>query len=402
MSDFFQNGTITTLHRLTKNSIEEIESRITAFAEHRPVGLILPSLFSELDGEALPSIIEVISKIPYLDEIVIGLDAAEKKDFLKAKKFFSRLPQHHRIIWQRSPKIQQLYKSMDEIDLFIGTEGKGRNVWLCIGYLLATEKTAVFATHDCDILTYDRNLLARLVYPVVDPSMSFKFCKGYYSRVSDRLHGRVSRLFITPLMRSLKKTLGEVDYLDYIDSFRYPLSGEIAIARNVALRLRLPTDWGLEIGTLNEIYRNYAKNQICQVDISDQYDHKHQDLSIGSSDAGLAKMSIDIAKSIYRMLASMGIVLTDQFFRTIKATYLRNALDFVEKYSGDAAINGLKYDRHAEEQAIEVFLKCIIIAGDQFLANPMEVPMIPSWNRINSALPEFAKELHEIVEEENN
>ena len=80
---------------------------------------------------------------------------------------------------------------------------------------------------------------------------------------------------------------------------------------------------------------------------------------------------------------------------------MRTALDFIEKYVGDAALNGLNYDRHSEEQAIEVFLRSIIIAGDQFLANPMELPMIPSWSRIMSALPDFTQNLYDAVEADN-
>jgi len=402
MSGFFQNGAVTSLHNLRSQSLEDLEAKILSFSDKSPVSLLLPSLYSELDGTALPNIIEEIKKVPFLSEIVIGLDSADKKQFEKAKKFFSQLPQDHRVIWQRNPKIQELYNVLSEKKLYIGSEGKGRNVWMTLGYLLASAKSRVIAIHDCDILTYKRHLLARLVYPLADPMLRFRFSKGYYSRVSDRLSGRVARLFITPLIRSLKRILGDVDYLDFIDSFRYPLSGEIAILRGVAFQLRLPTDWGLEIGTLNEIYRNYAKNQMCQVDILDNYDHKHQILSEDNPNAGLAKMSIDIAKSLYRVLASMGVVFTDQFFRTIKATYLRMALDFIDRYQSDAAINGLVYDRHDEEKAVEVFIRSIIISGDQFLANPMELPMIPSWNRIQSALPGFMDQLHSIVEEDNS
>ncbi len=401
MADFFQNGLITTIHKLTDYPTEQLEEEILYYAKRRPIALILPSLYSEIEGQALPRIIDELKKVPYLSEIVVGLDKASKEEFEKAKKFFSQLPQPTKIIWQRSPRIQELYDLLDKNNLYIGTEGKGRNVWLCMGYLLASNVSRVFAIHDCDILTYKRSLLARLVYPIVNTTLNFRFCKGYYSRVSDRMHGRVARLFVTPLIRSLKKILGPNDYLDYIDSFRYPLSGEMSMIRDVAVRLRLPTDWGLEIGTLNEIYRNYAINQICQVDIIDRYDHKHQVLSEDNPNAGLAKMSIDIAKSFYRMLASMGVVFTDQFFRTIKATFLRNALDFLDKYYVDAKINGLKYDRHSEEKTIEVFLKSIIIAGDQFLANPMELPMIPGWARIESALPDFMPTLKQVVDEEN-
>ena len=401
MADFHQNGVITTLHNLTKEPYEALEEKIKTFSLQRPIALLLPSLYSELEGEALPNIINELKEIDYLCEIVIGLDMADEKQFKKAQKFFSALPQHHKIIWHRGPRMQALYKLLDDNKLQIGEEGKGRNVWMCIGYLLASGKARVFAIHDCDIITYNRFLLARLVYPIASPGMNFRFCKGYYSRVSDQLNGRVARLFIAPLIRSLRLILGNLDYLEYIDSFLYPLSGEIALLNEVAQALRLPTDWGLEIGTLNEIYRNYAKNMMCQVDIADRYDHKHQKLSEDDPDAGLARMTTDIAKSFYRVLAGRGVIFSDQFFRTIKSTYLRNALDYLEKYSNDAEINGLTFDRHAEEKTIEVFLRSIMIAGDQFLTNPMELPMIPSWNRVSSAIPEFYEMLHDAVDRDN-
>lgn len=401
MSDFFQNGSITTLHNLTRKPIEELEWKLMDFSPVRPIALVLPSLYSELEGPALPKIVEELKKVPYLSDIIIGLDKASKEQFEYAKKFFSVLPQPHKVIWHRGPRMQELYNLLAEHNLPAGSEGKGRNVWMCFGYALAKNEARVIAIHDCDILTYHRSLLARLVYPIASTSMNYRFCKGYYSRVSDRLNGRVARLFITPFIRAMKRILGHVDYLDYIDSFRYPLAGEIAIHKNVAHQIRLPTDWGLEIGTLNEIYRYYAKNQMCQVDILDNYDHKHQELSDDNPNTGLAKMSIDIAKSFYRVLASKGVVFSDQYFRTIKASYLRTALDFVEQYFHEAEINGLIYDRHEEEKAIEVFLRSIILAGDQFLATPMELPSIPNWNRIQAAMPKFYDRLVEAVNLDN-
>jgi len=401
MSDFFQNGSITTLHNLRHLPIDELEYKIMDYAPVRPVALVLPSLYSELKGPALPKILSELKNVPYLSEIVIGLDRASKEEFDHAVQFFDMLPQNHKVIWQRGPRMQELFELLEKNKLSAGKEGKGRNVWTAFGYLLGSNKARVIAVHDCDILTYDRKLLARLVYPVVSTGMNFRFAKGYYSRVSDRLNGRVARLFITPFIRALKRILGDLDYLEYINSFRYPLAGEIALHKNVAHQLRLPTDWGLEIGTLNEIYRNYAKNQMCQVDILDNYDHKHQNLSTEDPKKGLAKMSIDIAKSFYRVLASRGVIFSDQYFRTIKAAYQRAALDYMEQYAHDADINGLKYDRHSEEKAIEVFLRSIILAGDQFLASPMELPMIPSWNRIQSAIPDFYNRLVEAVELDN-
>ena len=80
-------------------------------------------------------------------------------------------------------------------------------------------------------------------------------------------------------------------------------------------------------------------------------------------------------------------------FRTIKATYYRVALDFVDHYKSDAAINGLDLDLHREEKAVELFALNLMKAGTHFLENPTERPFIPSWNRVNSALPGLMDEL---------
>ena len=74
MADFHQNGIITTLHNLTKRHLADLENDLIEFSKQRPMGLLLPSLFSELEGEALPNIIQQLKSVPYLSEIVIGLD----------------------------------------------------------------------------------------------------------------------------------------------------------------------------------------------------------------------------------------------------------------------------------------------------------------------------------------
>ena len=119
---------------------------------------------------------------------------------------------------------------------------------------LTSQKARVVATHDCDILNYRRDLLARLCFPTANPNMSYEFAKGYYSRVSDRMHGRVTRLFMAPLMRSMKSVLGAVPLLDYLESFRYPLAGECSMTIELVRANRIPADWGLEVGVLAEVY----------------------------------------------------------------------------------------------------------------------------------------------------
>lgn len=402
MGDFYQNGIITTLHNLSQRPVEELEGELLAFSRRRPMGLILPSLYSELEGAALPRIVDELTRVPYLGEIVIGLDRADRAQYAGAVRFFERLPQRHRILWHDGPRLKQLDAQLNALDLAPRELGKGRNVWYCMGYTLASGRAESVALHDCDILTYERSLLARLIYPVAHPQFNYEFCKGYYARVADgQINGRVSRLLVTPLLRALKKTLGDMEYLEYMDSFRYPLAGEFSFRRDVLNDILIPSDWGLEIGVLSEMYRNYANNRLCQADIADVYDHKHQDLSADDDAGGLSRMSIDISKALFRKLATRGVIFSPETFRSVKATYYRIALDFVETYYNDATMNGLKLDIHQEEQAVEMFAENIIKAGEAFLASPLERPFIPSWSRVVSAMPDVLEQLLEAVESDH-
>ena len=399
MADFHQNGIITTLHNLTHRHLADLEQDLLSFSKQRPMGLLLPSLYSELEGAALPAIIQQLKTVPYLSEIVIGLDRADAGQFGNALDFFADLPQHHRILWQDGPRLKAIDAELQSLGLAPQQPGKGRNVWYCMGYILASGKAESVALHDCDIVTYSTEMLARLIYPVANPLFNYEFCKGFYARVAGgRLNGRVNRLLITPLLRALKTVTGPSDYLDYMDSYRYSLAGEFSFRRDVLNDIRIPSDWGLEIGVLSEMHRNYANNRLCQVDIADIYDHKHQDLSATDQQGGLSKMSIDIAKALFRKLATKGTVFSPEHFRSIKATYYRIALDFVETYRNDALMNGLQFDIHQEEASVEMFARNIMTAGQVFLENPMETPFIPSWNRVQSALPDIFQRLYDAVE----
>ena len=402
MADFYQNGIVTTLHNLTDRSNEELEKELIKFSKTRPMGLILPSLFSELEGDALPDIVNKLTEVPYLNEIVIGLDRASEEQYRHAIKFFKKLPQHHRILWNDGPRLKALDAKLEKLGLAPKEMGKGRNVWYCMGYTLASGRTESVALHDCDIVTYQKDLLARLIYPVANPQFNYEFSKGFYTRIANgKINGRVSRLLVTPLIKALKRIVGYNEYLEYMDSFRYPLAGEFSFRRDVLTDLRIPSDWGLEIGVLSEMQRNYANNRICQVDIADIYDHKHQDLSLDNEEAGLSKMSIDITKAFFRKLATQGETFSTEAFRSLKATYYRIALDYVETYHNDAMMNGLTTDIHLEEKAVEMFAQNIVTAGQRFLDNPMETPFMPTWSRVVSAMPDILEQLKEAVELDN-
>ncbi len=407
MGSFYQNGIVANLHDFSYGTSSEanykkLENDLMKFSKKNPMELILPCLFSEISGKALPKIVNEINKTKFLNHIVIGLDRANKNQYTKASNFFKNLEIPNSILWNDGPRLMELDKELKDKGLSPKEFGKGRNVWFCIGMTLARGKAESIALHDCDILTYEKSLLAKLFYPVANPVFNFQFCKGYYPRVADgKMNGRVSRLLVFPLLLAMEKTIGRSEYLDFMKSFRYPLAGEFSFRRNLLPRLRIPSDWGLEIGVLSEMQRNHASNRICQVDLAQKYDHKHQDLSEDDDNSGLSRMSIDITKALIRKLATQGNIFTLETFRSIKATYYRAALDMIDIYRSDAQMNDLNFDSHIEEKTVELFALNIMKAGESFFENPMETPFIPTWNRVLSAIPDFLDRLKLSVELDN-
>ncbi len=402
MGDFSQNGIVSTLHDFKTKSTDEIEKELLEFSKERKMELILPCLYSELEGEALPKIVSEISKTKYLNHIIIGLDKANETQAKDAWKFFRKLKTDFTILWNDGPKLKKLDEELKNKNLAPNQPGKGRNVWYCIGMSIARDTARSVALHDCDIKTYDRRMLAKLFYPVVNPVFNFEFCKGYYPRIANKkMNGRVARLLVAPLLIALEKTIGNSSYLQFMKSFKYPLSGEFSFRRNVLPELRISSDWGIEVGVLSEMQRNFSPNNICQVDLADAYDHKHQDLSLNDETKGLSKMSIDIIKTFIKKLATQGNSFSRETFRSLKATYYRSALDMIDIYRSDATMNGLKFDSHTEEEAVELFAINIMKAGDDFYVNPMDTPFIPTWSRVKSAIPDFLTKLKKAVSEDN-
>ena len=401
MSDFYQTGIITTLHNLGKPSLERLESELLAYSGVRPIALVLPALYSEFEGAAMPKIVKELSKVKYIKEIILVLDKATEKEFRTAREFMAPIPFDVKIVYNDGRRIGEIFDTLSRNGLEVGQRGKGRSAWLAYGYVLARGQSDIIALHDCDIVTYSREMLARLCYPVANPDLDYVFCKGFYSRVTERMHGRVTRLLVTPLVRSIQQLNGEHRFLTFLDSFRYPLSGEFCMNIDMARVNRIPWDWGLEVGSLAEVFRNYSPRRVCQVDIAVTYEHKHQALSAENPEKGLMKMAIDICKSVFRTLASEGVVFSDGFFKSLNVAYQRLAEDTIMKYEADACINGLMFDRHEEAKAVEAFTRSISLAAKEFMEDPMGTPLIPNWNRVTSAIPGILDMLKKAVDEDN-
>lgn len=401
MADFYQTGLVTTLHRLNTDGLARLEADLEGFKPEMPVGLVLPALYSEFETPAMRRIVDELRKVNFLKRIVVALGRANRNEYERACEFFDSMRLQVTVLWIDSDRVQSLFRLLETNGLPAGEDGKGRSCWLAYGYLLACGDCEVIALHDCDILNYSRELLARLCYPVANPNLGFEFCKGFYARFTRTMHGRVTRLFVTPLIRAMDSLCPRVQFLSFLDSFRYALAGEFAMRTNLARVNRIPGDWGLEVGVLAEVYRNVSAARICQVDLADNYEHKHQPLSFDDPAKGLRRMACDVAKSLFRTLASEGVCLSEDHFRALRVRYVRIAEDTIHRYYADAMLNGLEFDRHSEEMAVSTFAKSLAQAGEEFLEDPLGNPLIPNWNRVLAAIPDYFERLVDAVEEDS-
>ena len=398
MSDFHQSGPVTTLHDLGRPDLEWLEAELVRATESYKIGLVLPVTAADLRAEPFRRIVESLRQATYVDQICVVLGRApERRDLDEAREIVAPLGPKAEVLWTSGPAVQSIYRALREAGFPLDVAGKGRAVWTAFGYLLADPRLDAFVLHDCDIVDYDRTLLARLCLPMAHPQLDFEFAKAFYHRSTDRLYGRATRLLVSPLLQSLLSLLGRDPFLLFVEGFRYPLSGELAISSTLARSIRTPSDWGLEIGTLAEVFRNTSAKRVCQVDLCVRYDHKHQDLSLGNPESGLMKMAGDIAGTLFRTLASRGTVLDSGHIATLRAAYLRVAQDVIRQYHADALVNGLVYDRHEEERAIEGFAQQIAAAGELFLQDPLGGAAIPNWTRVLTAFPDLPSRLRDVA-----
>jgi glucosyl-3-phosphoglycerate synthase len=399
MSDFHQPGLVTALPRLCERPVEELEAEIRALTPKFPVALVVPMVPAEMDRPALAGILDELCRVDYLESVVISLNRADRDDYERAVRYFARYPGRLVILWSRSPAILRFLAEMERAGLNVGSSGKGRACWLAMGLLLAEERVDYMAFLDADVVTFRREMLARLILPALDPIVDFDFVKAYYARFSSQLHGRVTRLFVFPLLAAFRRLIGDDPYIRYLAAFRYPLSGEFAVQRDLASRMRLPSDWGLEIVTLFEVLRHRAPTRICQVEITDRYDHKHQELSADDAEHGLNRMARDVGTHLLRTLAAAGVVLSAGLFKSLIAAYQREAEDAVADSYAVAMINGLRYDRHGEEIDVQTFARSLRTAIDDFLADPAGPPLVPNWSRVWAGVHEAGPMLRAAVAE---
>jgi len=388
----FDQGLLTTIHDISID-FDQLSARMHELSKTHSTGIIIPMLQRDLKNPAMSKIVDELNECTYLKKVSIAFAGSEDGHDLCTRTFEGlQIPQD--IIWCNSTAVDEVFEDLAiaGLDLTRYT-GKGRDVWIAMG--IASLELDAFALHDGDIRTYSRMIPTKLLYPIIEPELGFLFTKGYYARIdiADKvMYGRIYRLFITPILDVLCEKFGyDLEYLRFLQSFRYILSGEVGITKELALDLRVACGWGLEIGMLSEFIRNAHHKRACQVDLG-IYEHKHQVMT-RSTNKGILRVATECFITILRTLTEMyALTISEDALTSISVAYRRMAADKIRQYRAMAVCNGLDYDLNLEGFMVEQFADVIVESGKSYLKDPIARQM-PNWLRALSAMPDLRERL---------
>jgi glucosyl-3-phosphoglycerate synthase len=392
MSDFTQNGVICTLPRLNESHLEPLDTQLLPrVADASPVSLILPCHAPDLERPALAHICRQLADARWLTRVLVpvnGLPPAEIPAL--ASRLSDLLPCKVSVFSTDSPTLRAILCAAAGRSSGALLPGKGLNVWAALGILHAAGIPGTYVLQDADVLSFQRSTLARLCLAVSEPSLGFEFAKMYYSRVTDRLYGRVSRLFLAPLLQSLIQVAGHHPLLDFLQSFRYPLAGECALRAPLASSLPVWEGWSLEIGMLAEVFRRLEPERVCQVDGGTGYDHKHQPEA-----EGLHPMCAQISETLLRQLSTEGCRIDPVFRQTLLRAQFRHGAEAARRSAALAFLNAIPCDLEAEKRAARGFA-ATIEATDQTTGLQGPSPL-PAWDSIERTAPHLLPALAELL-----
>ncbi|HEY1085084.1 MAG TPA: hypothetical protein VGE29_22675 [Prosthecobacter sp.] len=398
MADFYQHARLPTLHHLATPDTTVRDSELAGLTQNRPVALLLPALYAETQRPALPAILEQVSQVPYVQEVVLSMNGMDESQVPSALALCRESAGDKKIhvLWNDGPALQAAHHRLAEGGWNGTCSGKGANIWMGLAYLKALGHQGIVISHDTDILNYSPSLLAKLCFPVAHPRLGYRFAKGYYSRVADRLYGRVTRLLIFPLIQSFQDVLGSRPLLEHLESFRYPLSGEFAGDLNTLAEFDLPSAWGLEIAMLCEAHRHLTPAEQCQVDLGFHFEHRHRQLLTPGLEQGLVAAAADVVRCLTcKILRDAEVPAPGPLLREVLGKYSsRRAREWMDRYEHVALLNGLKFDPAEESLAIQAFTEALEELVNKADISGLEMPgMRPSPALALKSLPGFGEQI---------
>ncbi|MEM1182567.1 MAG: hypothetical protein AAGM22_29750, partial [Acidobacteriota bacterium] len=130
-----------------------------------------------------------------------------------------------------------------------------------------------------------------------------------------------------------------------------------------------------------------------QVELSENYSHKHQSCVVPGASGGLSRMCTEIAVSLFQALEEHGVQLEASLLRSLSACYKKLARSRLKPYRATAAINGLSFDQLREEKQIDLFALSLDQAWDTLTQCRLASSALPCWGNMQARLPDFGEQL---------
>lgn len=401
------------------------------------VSLVIPTKFGpeesrEIEEEALHKILSECSELVdagYLDEIVLmgaTQDTNGKPDFSVLQNVV-RVAYEELGLFREQVNLLNRYGSQNErakrglMDFFVKVvhqfdenipkvlakygvfgvsgyfgvpPGKGAGLWLSV----PITQGDILCFVDSDVMNFKKQFINSLCYPIIYSwnlvEAAIKFVKAYYVRLtvirdlpSKRtiFGGRVCRFLTIPLIRSVTQTLSLYEGLD---TMKYPLAGEFAIARGVLEKVRFPNTYAVETFLLFQLFDLIGLTSMAQVDLQ-VYHH------IGQSLHDLENMALQISASVFqKVIEKLGRTLTDEEKEQTLIAYqeiLDQLIDECEKtfsnfkeLTESGIRSELTHSRKDDEERSQFFLKVlkdVLYRKEEF--EKQKFITLPSWSMVS-------------------
>ncbi len=360
-----------------------------------PLALVMPCLVTELDQPALAGMVSSWPRTPYLDTVVISLDRADAAGFERALDYFRALGGAPWSCGTTPTRSRASVREIERDGLGLGPRpARGaRCGWPSATSSPRSARRRV-AFHDADVVDYERSLLANLVYPILHPSLGVRLLQG----VLRALHGPPARPGHPPAGAAAapgaRRRRGRHPYLSYLAPSATRSPARSRSTPTCCGWLRIPGDWGLEVGLLFEVLRHRSARRICQVDVADRFEHKHQPLCPPSTSPGPAPHggghrqapAANSRRGRRRAAVRGGVQGPARRLPALRRGRRVRLVRGRDVQRPDASTVTPRRRRWT-------FSRALAEGCQQFHEDPLGTPPLPNWARVLSAFPEVGDRL---------
>lgn len=340
----FLQGPITDIHRHS--------SAATRVDPPDSVAVVIPMAARDIETESAQVVLAAASSIDP-DRIIIPA-RGDPEAVSRLDAWATEVAANIDVLWCNAPSVRDICA-----DHGISLMGKGGDVWLALGP--AATSAEVVCCIDADVASATPEQLTRLLAPIDGRILA---TKAWYTRIEDdRLYGRMCRLLVRPLIHALAATYHH-PLVAYLQAFRYPLAGEVALHRSIIDDLSVPTGMGLEIGVLGELFTLAGFDATAQVDLGN---HRHEHRPVGGT-AGLVEIAPQVTGALFDIVHRY---VGEPALEELHDAYEHWATRVIDGHASDAALNGLAYDATAERAQVEAYARAV--------AAPATVEWTPRW-----------------------